>query len=338
MDILKNISLKPFNTFGIDVNARFFCSVKTIQELQQLLQNPHFSDLPKLILGGGSNLLFTKAFDGLVIKLELKGIKAIKEDENHVWLQVGAGENWHEFVLHTISAGYAGLENLSLIPGTVGAAPLQNIGAYGVEVKESIEQLEALEVKNQQLHHFRNQECQFGYRLSIFKKELKGQFIILNVTFKLNKKTNFNISYGAIQDTLNEMQIEQISAKAVSDAVIKIRQSKLPDPAIIGNAGSFFKNPYISLNQLNNLQQSFPDLPFYPQSEKLVKIPAGWLIEKSGWKGKQLGNAGVHEKQALVLINKGNATGIEVKKLAEEIQSSVDDLFGIKILPEVNIL
>ncbi|MTI30328.1 UDP-N-acetylmuramate dehydrogenase [Xanthovirga aplysinae] len=338
MEILRNTSLKPFNTFGIDVKAKFFCSVTSIQELKDALNNPLFIDLPKLILGGGSNVLFTKPFEGLVIKLELKGKEVIKEDENHAWIKVGAGENWHNFVLHTISSGYSGLENLSLIPGTVGAAPLQNIGAYGVEVKESIEHLEAFNIKEQQIQVFQNQECQFGYRHSIFKNELRGQFIILNVTFKLNKKPDFKISYGAIKETLNEMKIDTLSPKVVSEAVIKIRQSKLPDPNQIGNAGSFFKNPYISIHELKILQKNYPNIPFYPQSNETVKIPAGWLIEKSGWKGKNLGNAGVHEKQALVLVNRGNAQGNEIKMLAEEIQSSVEEKFGIKIHPEVNIL
>lgn len=338
MTIQENFSLQSFNTFGLAVSARYFVAVKTIAELQQILAHPLYGQMPKFILGGGSNVLFTKDYEGLVIKINIKGIEKIKEDDHHVWLQVGAGENWHQFVLYCIENGYAGLENLSLIPGTVGAAPMQNIGAYGVEIKDVFEELEAVGIKDGSLRTFSNQACQLSYRNSIFKEALKNQYIIVSATFKLNKEPIFNISYGAIQETLEKLGIKTLTIKAISDAVIHIRQSKLPDPAKIGNAGSFFKNPSIERSLYDKIKETFSAIPGYDQPDGLVKVPAGWLIEQCGWKGKAIGNTGVHSKQALVLVNHGNAQGAEIKQLSEAIQLSVKEKFDISLSPEVNIV
>ncbi len=338
MKIQENISLKPFNTFGIDIKARWFCSFENENDVINLLSNDRFQEEKKLILGGGSNLLFTCDFDGLVMKNDIRGIDKLKEDENHVWLRIGAGENWHEFVLYCISHGWAGVENLSLIPGTVGAAPMQNIGAYGVEIKEVFESLEAIHIKDKAIKTFSNEDCRFGYRESYFKKEGKGQYIITSVTLKLSKQPAFNISYGAIAQTLEESGVQKLSIKAVSDAVIHIRQSKLPDPKNIGNAGSFFKNPTIDFIDFEQLKIQFPNMPGYEQPENTIKVPAGWLIEQCGWKGKTLGQIGVHKNQALVLVNYGEGKGGDIKDLAQEIKKSVARKFGIEIEEEVNVV
>lgn len=336
--IQENVSLQPYNTFGIAATARFLTEVTHVEQLRELLRNPSFQHVPKLILGGGSNLLFTRDFDGLVIKISIVGIEKVREDSEHVYLKVGAGVAWHELVVYCIDHAYAGMENLSLIPGTVGAAPMQNIGAYGVEIKETFSSLEALHVKTGEWRTFTNAECEFGYRESVFKKDLKGQYIITHVTFRLNKTAVLNTSYGAIQDTLREMGVAQPSLRAVSDAVIHIRRSKLPNPAEIGNAGSFFKNPEIPRPAYESLQTRYPTIPGYVTSPETVKVPAGWLIEQSGWKGRQIGNAGVHKNQALVLVNYGGATGNEIKAIAEQVQQSVQGQFGIWLQPEVNVV
>jgi UDP-N-acetylmuramate dehydrogenase len=338
MHILENISLQPYNTFGIAAKARFFTDIHSIDELQELLKNPAYQHMPKLILGGGSNLLFTKDFDGLVIKISIGGIEKTDEDANHVYLKVGAGVVWHDLVIYCIENNYAGLENLSLIPGTVGAAPMQNIGAYGVEIKETFENLEALHIETGKIRNFTNADCVFGYRESVFKKELKGEYIITSVTFRLSKIPSFNTSYGAIQDTLKEMQVKELNLRAVSDAVIHIRKSKLPNPAEIGNAGSFFKNPEISRSHYESLQKQYPTIPGYTTSPETVKVPAGWLIEQCGWKGKIVGQTGVHKNQALVLVNYGGAQGNEIKALSEEVQKSVKEKFGIELQAEVNFI
>ncbi|MDO1447869.1 UDP-N-acetylmuramate dehydrogenase [Rhodocytophaga aerolata] len=338
MHIQKNISLKSYNTFGIDATAAYFIEIRTVAELQELLTHSIYKAMPKLILGGGSNLLFTQDFDGLVIKIAIEGIEKINEDAQHVYVQAGAGVVWHQLVLYCIEHAYAGIENLSLIPGTVGAAPMQNIGAYGVEIKEIFDRLEAVHIDTGNIRVFTNEECQFGYRESIFKKELKGQYVITRVTFRLGKVPAFNTSYGAIQDTLKQMNVENLTLRSVSDAVIYIRRSKLPDPAEIGNAGSFFKNPEIPTKQYENLKIHYPQMPGYVTSDKTVKVPAGWLIEQSGWKGKRLGDTGVHKNQALVLVNYGNAKGNEIKALAEEVQKSVLAKFDIQLQPEVNFI
>lgn len=336
--IQNNVSLQPYNTFGIDATARFFVVINTVEELTEALQIPDYQDIAKFILGGGSNLLLTQNFEGLVIKINLKGIEKIKEDDQHIWLRVGAGEVWHEFVLYCIEHHYAGIENLSLIPGTVGAAPMQNIGAYGVEIKEVFEELTALDLTTLQLTTYDLPTCRFGYRESIFKHEAKGKTIIVSVTFRLNKNPIFHVNYGDIQKTLAEMGVTDLSIKAVSDAVIQIRQSKLPNPAEIGNAGSFFKNPEIPKVQFEQLKDLHPTLPGYPTSDTTVKVPAGWLIEQAGWKGHRTGNVGVHARQALVLVNYGGGTGLEIKALAQQVQASVFEKFGIRLSAEVNFV
>ncbi|MBO3697634.1 UDP-N-acetylmuramate dehydrogenase [Roseivirga sp. E12] len=332
----ENVSLKPFNTFGIDARARKFQTFSSLGELQALLKS--IGDSPLLILGGGSNLLLTQDFEGYVLKNELRGISVIEENKDHIFAEVQAGENWHEFVLHAIANNWAGVENLSLIPGTVGAAPMQNIGAYGVEIKQVFESLKAVEIETGIVHTFNKEECEFGYRESIFKKSHKGKYIITSVVFRLNKKPEFNISYGAIQDTLNELGISELSIKAVSDAVIKIRQSKLPDPKEIGNAGSFFKNPEVGKIDFEGLKAEFPNIPGYQLPNNVVKIPAAWLIEQAGWKGKTFGQIGVHKNQPLVLVNYGQGKGVDLKDLAFKIRTSVSEKFGIELTPEVNII
>lgn len=338
MTVQKNVQLKPFNTFGIEANAKYFVEVSSIKELQNILQNPDYQGIERLVLGGGSNLLLTKDFDGLVIKINIKGVEVLKENNENIWIKSGAGVVWHDLVMHCVNENYAGMENLSLIPGTVGAAPMQNIGAYGIEIKEVFEELEALEISSGKISIFDKQTCNFGYRESIFKHEAKGKYIILNVTFKLNKKPTFHVEYGAIKDTLAEMGIIELNIKTISDAVIHIRQSKLPNPAEIGNAGSFFKNPEIPKTQFEALKIVFPNIPSYPVNATIVKIPAGWLIEQAGWKGQRFGNVGVHVKQALVLVNYGGGKGEEIKELSQKIQASVKEKFGIQLSAEVNFV
>lgn len=338
MNIQENVSLKPFNTFGLEASAQYFVEVNTVEELKDILQNPDFKNLDKLFLGGGSNLLLTKNYEGLVIKIALKGVEKVFEDENSVHVKAGAGEVWHQFVMFCVENNYAGIENLSLIPGTVGAAPMQNIGAYGVEIKDVFHELQALNLETLEIEKFNLTDCQFGYRESVFKHSLKGKYVITSVTFHLNKIATFKTAYGDIQKTLAEMNVTALSIKAVSDAVISIRKSKLPDPAEIGNSGSFFKNPEIPLEQYKTLIESFPSLPSYPINETTVKVPAGWLIEQAGWKGFRDGQIGVHTRQALVLVNYGGGNGNEIKKLAKKVQQSVLDKFGIKLSPEVNYI
>jgi UDP-N-acetylmuramate dehydrogenase len=337
MRLQENFSLKPYNTFGIDVNARYFCTFENVAELQQLLEMPQITNHEKLILGGGSNVLFTKDFNGAVLKNNIKGINLLAQNEEYAWVRSGSGEIWHELVLFCIEHGLAGVENLSLIPGTVGAAPLQNIGAYGVELKDVFDSLEAVNLETGVLETFNKRACEFGYRESYFKKEGKGKYIIVSVTLKLHKKPNFNTSYGDIQKTLSAMEITDLNIKAISQAVCAIRKSKLPDPAKIGNAGSFFKNPEVEKTVFEDLKKQFPEMPGYPVAEDRVKIPAGWLIEQLGWKGKQIENYGVHKNQALVLVNYGGAKGYKIKALAHDIIASVKDKFGIELSPEVNI-
>ncbi|MEJ2112680.1 MAG: UDP-N-acetylmuramate dehydrogenase [Flavobacteriaceae bacterium] len=337
MQIQQNISLKSFNTFGIDVSANQFVSVANTKELRQVLSLHDHKN--KFILGGGSNMLLTKNVDELVIHVNLKGVSVISENENTVLVKANAGENWHEFVLWTLDQDFGGLENLSLIPGNVGTAPIQNIGAYGVELKDSFVSCEAISIFSSEIHSFSKDECNFGYRDSIFKNEAKGKFIITSVIFKLSKNEHkLNTKYGAIENQLDFMEIEKPTIKDVSNAVIAIRQSKLPDPKVLGNSGSFFKNPIISVEQFNKLTDNFPGLPSYPVSENKVKVPAAWLIEKAGFKGKRFGNYGVHEKQALVLVNYGDAKGSDILALSKIIQKTILRLFNISIEVEVNIL
>lgn len=335
----EHCSLQPFNTFGIAAQARYLTEAESVCDLENILFSGRFRHVPKLFLGGGSNVLFTKDFDGLVVLVKIGGIETVREDESHVWLKVGAGVDWHAFVLHTIDNDLGGVENLSLIPGTVGAAPMQNIGAYGVETKDTFDSLEAVEIESGELRVFSHAECRFGYRESIFKHEFRGKYIITSVTFRLEKNPSaFNLSYGDIQKTLREMDVAQPTLRTVSEAVIRIRRSKLPDPAQIGNAGSFFKNPVIARQQFEELKIRFPGLPAYPAETDAVKIPAGWLIEQCGWKGLRVGNTGVHRNQALVLVNYGGANGLEVKALSEKIQASVLERFNVRLQPEVNFV
>ena len=337
MKIQENISLKPFTTFGIDKKAKFFTTVETLDELKAALLAAKEKQLPVFILGGGSNILLTRDIEGLVIKLEIKGIHLVKEEGDQLWVEVGAGEMWHEVVLHSIAEDWAGLENLSLIPGTVGASPMQNIGAYGVEIKDVFDSLQAMHRETLEMQSFDAEACRFGYRESVFKQTFKDQYVITSVTFRLSKTPTFHLEYGAIREVLAANGIDQPSIRAISDAVIQIRQSKLPDPKEIGNAGSFFKNPTIPNAQFDALKASYPSIPGYPSAEG-VKVAAGWLIEQTGWKGKRIGEVGVHAKQALVLVNYGGGTGEEIKKLSEQIQASVYDKFGVQLQAEVNFI
>ncbi|MCP9769051.1 UDP-N-acetylmuramate dehydrogenase [Lacihabitans sp. LS3-19] len=337
-EIQENISLKSYNTFGIEAKAKYFVVFKSVEELKRILRNPEYLNEKRLFLGGGSNVLLLNDFEGLVLKNEIKGIESVFENEENAILKVGGGEVWHEFVLDTIEKQLSGLENLSLIPGTVGAAPMQNIGAYGVEIKDVFVSLEALNLETLEVVFFDREKCAFGYRESFFKHEGKGKYVILNVNFELSKKPAFNVSYGAIKDTLTEMGVTELSSKSISDAVIAIRKSKLPDPAEIGNSGSFFKNPEISKTLFEKVKAEFPNIPSYPIDENTVKVPAGWLIEQAAWKGKRFGDIGVHDKQALVLVNYGEGKGQEIADLAKEIAFSVLQKFGIEIKPEVNFI
>ncbi|AJR03655.1 UDP-N-acetylmuramate dehydrogenase [Siansivirga zeaxanthinifaciens] len=337
MHIQQNFSLKPFNTFGINVNASHFVSVSTVSELKSVLSLKEYPK--KLILGGGSNMLLTKDFNGLVIHINLKGIEVVNEDSDFVYVKAHAGENWHDFVLWCLSHNYGGVENLSLIPGNVGTAPIQNIGAYGVELKDVFHTCEAMHINTGEITSFTNAQCQFGYRHSIFKQEAKDQYIITQVTFKLTKHEHkLHINYGTIALELEQMHIKNPSIQDISKAVISIRESKLPNPKVIGNSGSFFKNPIVSKSLYQTLLQNFEDLPSYPVSETEVKIPAGWLIEKAGFKGKRFGDYGVHKNQALVLVNYGDATGNDILELSKLIQETIKRLFNVSIEAEVNII
>lgn len=333
-----NVSLKPYNTFGMDVNAAVFATFQTVHELKWMLSQPEYKKLPLLILGGGSNVLLTKNFPGLVLKNDLKGIQIVKQEGNTVYIKAAGGENWHDLVLFCIEKGFGGIENMSLIPGSVGAAPMQNIGAYGVEIKDVFHELTALEISSQHERVFSKDECQFGYRESIFKRDLKGLYIILNVTLKLNITPILNTTYGAIKEELTKAGINQPTPRDVSNAVIAIRKSKLPDPKDLGNSGSFFKNPVVLKAQYENLKKTYPEIPGYPEGEFHTKLAAGWLIEKAGWKGKTIGHCGVHKNQALVLVNYGGAIGSEIFKLSEEILQSVKEKFGVELEREVNVI
>ena len=337
LEVQSHISLQPYNTFGIPVDAARFAIVRSVSEVQSLIKDGSLKE-KHLFLGGGSNVLFTADFDGLVIKNEIKGISVVREDNEFVWVQAASGEVWHDLVLYAVEHNWGGIENLSLIPGTVGAAPMQNIGAYGVELTHVFESLKAIDIRTGGEKTFLHSDCSFGYRESVFKHAEKGNYFIASVTLRLNKSPKLHVQYGAIQDVLRDSGVEQPTIQDVSRAVIQIRTSKLPDPKILGNAGSFFKNPEISADLYATLKEQFSDLLGYPASEGKIKVPAGYLIEKCGWKGKIVGNTGAHKNQALVLVNYGNATGIEIMQLARDIQSSVLATFGITIVPEVNLI
>lgn len=338
MQIEQNKSLQQFNTFGIAVSAKYFAEVFSPTDFRELISDPKFKSEKKLILGGGSNMLFTKDFDGLVIKNSLRGIEVLEEDAYHVWIRAAAGEVWHQFVMFCVERNLAGVENLSLIPGLVGAAPMQNIGAYGVEVKETCEEVEAFQLSTGERTVFKNAQCEFGYRESVFKNKFKDQFFISSVTFKLSKIFKPRINYGDVRKTLEDIRATDITIKAVSDAVIRIRTSKLPDPKDIPNAGSFFKNPVVSKKKFSELISKHPLMPNYPDRGGMMKVPAGWLIEQCGWKGKRIGNTGVHAKQALVLVNYGGASGEDIFAVAVQIQKSVNEKFGVELQTEVNII
>lgn len=334
----ENVSLAHFNTFGFESDARFFVEVASIEDMQQVAADLRWHHIPLLVLGGGSNILLTGPLNGLVMKVISKGIKLVKEDTDFHYLEVQAGEVWDDFVQYCVGKNYGGVENLSLIPGTVGAAPMQNIGAYGAEIKQIFDHLVAVERITGNIRRFSFEECQFGYRESIFKTELKDRYIISSVTFKLPKNHPLSIEYGDIRKTLDTMGVTRPDIKSVREAVISIRRSKLPDPAQIGNSGSFFKNPVIGEGDYYDLKKRFSEVPGYPAGQGKMKIAAGWLIEKAGWKGYREGHVGVHDRQALVLVHYGNGQGSEILALSDKISNSVLKQFGIALVPEVNIL
>ncbi|MCR9253436.1 MAG: UDP-N-acetylmuramate dehydrogenase [bacterium] len=338
MQITEHANLKQFNSFGMNVTSRYMVEVNSEEDVKELIASDLFKQNDHLILGGGSNVLLTDNFEGVVVRNVIAGREVVEENKDFVKVKFGSGENWHDCVLWTIENDWGGIENLSLIPGTIGAAPMQNIGAYGVEIKDVFEELSAIHLETGMTRIFRNNECEFGYRESVFKKELKGKYLITSVTLRLSKKPDINISYGAIAETLNSLNIADPTISDVSRAVIQIRQSKLPDPAEIGNAGSFFKNPTIPSQKFEDLKASYPNIPGYPQPNDQVKVPAGWLIENCGWKGKTIGEIGVHKNQALVLVNYGNGRGKDIENLSKEIRASVREKFGIELTPEVNII
>jgi len=337
-EIKEDFSLHSFNTFHIDSVARYFTEVDTIESLKELISSGQLDDKPLLIVGGGSNLLFTGNFKGIVVHIINKGIEIISRTDDSVIVQASAGENWHEFVAFCVSQGFGGIENLSLIPGNVGSCPIQNIGAYGVEVKDTILSVDAVDLETGESMNFSKEECRFGYRDSIFKRDLKGKFVICSVTFELKLNPVVQLEYGAIKQELSSKRIENPTIAEVSNAVCSIRQSKLPDPKILGNAGSFFKNPTVDQKFAEKLAESFPKLVSYPIADEKVKLAAGWLIEQCGWKGFRDGDAGVHENQSLVLVNYGNATGSNILTLAHRIQNSVYERFGVKLDMEVNVI
>ena len=333
MQLQQNISLKPYNTFSIDVPAVYFTELNNQDDLAEISLLPQ----QKHILGGGSNILLTNPIDGLVIHNALKGITVEKEDKHHIWLRVQSGEIWHDLVLYAINKGLGGIENLALIPGTVGASPMQNIGAYGVEARETIDNVTFWYWKEKTFLTYNNRDCNFGYRDSIFKQELRDKTFITSVVYKLSKQPKYNTSYGAISQELENMGVQELSVKAIAYAVMHIRTSKLPDPKLIGNAGSFFKNPTISKLQFDLLRAKYPGIPFYPVSDSLIKVPAGWLIEQCGWKGYRKGDTGVHARQALVLVNYANARGEDIWQLSSEIVHSVRERFAIELEREVQV-
>lgn len=339
MTILKNVDLQSFNTFGIRAIGSRFVTITSVSEAQSLFRSQDFHTGKHLILGGGSNVLFTGDFDGLIVKVELRGIETISEDDDTVLLKVGAGEIWHQVVMFCVGRNWGGIENLSLIPGTVGAAPIQNIGAYGVEIKNIITTVEAIEIATGLVRTFSALECNFGYRDSIFKQEAKDKYLISSVALRLTKKNHqLNTTYGAIEETLRHEGIVQPTVKSISDAVIQIRRSKLPDPEVIGNAGSFFKNPTIDKELYQSIKNNYPTIPSFPSADGFVKIPAAWLIEQCGWKGKTFDSIGVHKNQALVLVNYGGGDGKKLWQLALDIKASVKQKFNITIQPEVNVI
>jgi UDP-N-acetylmuramate dehydrogenase len=338
MRIEPQASLRAHNTFGIEAVAKWLAEVRTLDELRALLAEPRLAAEPKLVLGGGSNILLTRDFDGLVIRNRLPGIAVVRQDHEHAWVRAAAGEVWHDLVRFAVERGLGGIENLALIPGQVGAAPMQNIGAYGVELAETCESVEAVDATSGAPLTLTNADCEFGYRDSVFKRRLRGRVVVTAVTLRLARRPRLRLDYGDLRRTLDEMGAAAPDVRAVSAAVVRIRTSKLPDPRTIGNAGSFFKNPVLAGEAFAALAAQHADLPHYAQPDGRIKVPAGWLIERCGWKGRTLGRAGVHDRHALVLVNRGGATGAEVLHLAQEIQRSVKERFGIQLEPEVNLI
>lgn len=337
MKILEKFDLTKFNTFGIKAIAKYFVEINSLEDLLSLSQENIFKENPKLFLGGGSNILFTQDFEGLVILNKLKGIETLSEEDNTVFVKSFGGEVWNDLVLFTVEKGYFGLENLALVPGSVGASPVQNIGAYGVELKDSFFSLTAFDIENGIFRDFNREECEFGYRDSIFKNKYKGKYFIVAVTFRLNKKGELNQDYKVLKNYISENNLNILEPKDISEAVSNIRRSKLPDPKVLGNAGSFFKNSYINEEKLVELLKTYPDIPYFKEEDK-IKVPTAWLIETLGFKGKAFGKVGVHDKQALILVNYGGAEGKDIKNLAYEIIKAVKDKFDIEIAPEVNII
>jgi UDP-N-acetylmuramate dehydrogenase len=338
MNIEKNISLKNLNTFSVDVKSKYFINIFSEKELIQVLNTEEFPNHKKLILGGGSNILFTKDFDGLVIKNSIPGIELIGEDNNKVIVEAGAGVIWEELVQYCVDRNYSGIENLSYIPGTVGAAPIQNIGAYGQELEETFYELRGIYIDSCETKNFNKSECSFSYRNSIFKNELKNKFIITSVKLKLNRNPDVNLSYNPVKDEVENRNVNHPTIKDIREIVIDIRKSKLPDPVEIGNAGSFFKNPVITKEKFKSLKEEYPNFKHFFVDEYYVKIPAAWLIEKCGWKGKRIGNTGTHDMQPLVIVNYGNASGKEIYEISTMIKNDVKKIFDITLENEVNIL
>ncbi len=338
MNVIENYSLKHLNTFGLDVKSRWFTEANNLGDLQAIITDKRFGNVHKMILGGGSNVLFTKDFDGIIIHNRIEGTEVLSNTNDEAIVKAGGGLTWHTFVLFAIENNFPGIENLSLIPGSVGAAPIQNIGAYGVELKKTFLELDAVSLDNGHIRTFKSEECRFGYRDSIFKHEAKNKYAIVSVTFRFNKNEKINTSYGAIEEELKNKNISSPTIRDVSNAVISIRQSKLPDPKVIGNAGSFFKNPEIPNKQFEKLKSEFPQITGYPAHDNKTKIAAGWLIEQCGWKGKRIGETGMHAKQALVLVNYGNASGKELISHAKNVQQSVKEKFDVELEMEVNIV
>lgn len=343
-NISQGQSLKIFNTFGVEAAAKYFVEIRSVEAFRELVRDKKFSDEKKLILGGGSNMLLTGDFDGWVVKNAIPGIAVTGESDAEVIVRAGAGEVWQDLVTWCIGKNYAGFENLSRIPGLTGAAPIQNIGAYGAEQKETFHELEAVEIASGETVKFGPKDCAFGYRDSVFRNQLKDRFFITAVSFKLVKLSSprasyhYKTEYGDLRAMLEAMKVRDLSLEAVSDAVCRIRRTKLPDPRKLGNAGSFFKNPLVSGEQFQKLIPEYPAIPHYPQPDGTVKISAGWMVEQCGWKGKRVGRTGAHKDQALVLVNYGGATGQEILELSEAIRKSVRDRFGIDLSPEVNVI
>ncbi len=336
--VLENISLRPFNTFGVNATARYFIPLEELSDIKELLHLKIFNSYPSYILGGGSNVLFIKDYKGIIVRPDFKGIEVLSETDDHLFVKVMAGENWDEFVGHCVRNNWAGVENLSLIPGNVGSAPIQNIGAYGVEIKDVFHSLEAVRIDTGKFITMKHDDCKFGYRDSIFKHELKQKMLIVSVVFKLSKNESINVAYESLSDRINGESIFPKSLGDVREIISDIRRKKLPDPNIFGNAGSFFKNPTVNAIKHKTLLKTFSEVKSFVQEDGSYKLAAGWLIEKCGWKGYRKENVGVHPQQALVLVNYGKASGKEIMHLANDITKSVSNMFDVQLEIEVNVV